>query len=696
MVDISQFDRNHPKLIPLSREVAGELTLLAVLMPFAVFDISAQYMEEVFCTDASSTKGAVCSARCDRKVSEVLWKTGKSKGAYTRLLSPVEALLKNLGELDQGAQELDSVSPSRPLCYQFDFIEVFAGAALITKYLSEEGVACGPPLDLSYSSEYDLSSHLVMQWLTHLIVTGRLKAFFVCPPCTTFSIMRRPALRDRFFPFGYDPKHPQTCVGNMLAHRALQLMRIGHRRGIIGILEQPFSSKMQYLPAWQSVVSLDEVTVVRTDSCQFGSVHLKPFRLVGLRVDMSPLARRCQCQSKHVKVQGGLTKSSAVYTPLLAAAIAKCIFVSMGQLNAFQSEALSVDVKGLENQLVNDVASSSSWQVESSWTFKKESHINILEMCSVLKLASRLALRKRSLRVVNLVDSYVVRGAASKGRSASLGLTPVIRRLCAVSTASFLFFSFPFVPTRLNVSDDPTRDRDPRPPTPSIIHDDWRADDLYNLACIPPTRRWASNWIRLVIGVSSPAVLQLFDNSSWRYTPWLPWFRPGDSSTLDFDATLGFPGEGPLRQVFVTLLCGVGLCIWTSLDYPVCPSALLCLWSCSCGCCRWGAVLAFLGPVDTAMAMPLFPGTPAEKVRAAQREQRGPLPEGRPVLPQTGSQREKFLQIFFQWTLEQNIDIHYMLDNHFTCIDELNLVLSKFGRALYAAGSLGPRLCLGS
>ena len=148
VVDISQFDRNHPKLIPLSREVAGELTLLAVLMPFAVFDISAQYMEEVFCTDASSTKGAVCSSRCDRKVSEVLWKTGKSKGAYTRLLSPVEVLLKNLGELDQGAQELDSVSPSRPLCYQFDFIEVFAGAALITKYLSEEGVACGPPLDL--------------------------------------------------------------------------------------------------------------------------------------------------------------------------------------------------------------------------------------------------------------------------------------------------------------------------------------------------------------------------------------------------------------------------------------------------------------------------------------------------------------------------------------------------------------------
>ena len=457
VVDLAKFDRNHPKLIPLSRSVAEELTLLAVLMPFAVFDISARYMEEVFCTDASTTKGAVCSAYCDRRVQEVLWKTGKSKGAYTRLLSPVEVVLKNLGELDQQLQSPVEVSPCRPLCYQFDFIEVYAGAALITQNLVEMGVACGPPLDLSYSIEYDLSSHLVMRWLTHLVTTGRIKAFFICPPCTTYSIMRRPALRDRFQPFGYNPFHPQTRMGNILAHRALQLMRIGHRRGIAGMLEQPYSSKMQYLPAWQSLVALDEVSVVRSDSCQFGSVHQKPFRLVGLRIDMSPLAKRCKCKTKHVKVQGSLTKSSAVYTPLLATAIAQCIFNSLNRFKSCVADALDLNTKGLENQLVNDVAASSDWRVDSSWTFKKESHINILEMCSLLKLASRLALKKQSLRVVNLVDSFVVRGAASKGRSASLGLTPVIRRLCAVSTAAFLFFSLPFVPTRLNVSDDPTQ-----------------------------------------------------------------------------------------------------------------------------------------------------------------------------------------------------------------------------------------------
>ena len=684
VVELSKFDRNHPKLIPLSRAVAEELTLLAVLMPFAVFDISAKYMDEIFCTDASTKKGAICSAVCDPKVQEVLWKTGKSKGAYTRLLSPIEVLLQNLGELEHKVSDPAAASPSRPLCYQFDFVEVYAGAALITKNLVELGIPCCPPLDLSYSVEYDVSSHLVMRWLTHLVTTGRIKAFFICPPCTTYSIMRRPPLRDRFQPFGYDPYHPQTRMGNLLAHRALQLMRIGHRRGIAGMLEQPYSSKMQYLPAWKSLVALEDISVVRSDSCQFGSIHQKPFRLVGLRIDMSPLAKRCRCQTKHVKVQGSFTKSSAVYTPLLAATIARCIFSSLCRLKACFAEAMDLDTKGLENQLVNDVAASSTWRVDSSWTFKRESHINILEMCSLLKLASRLALRKQSLRVVNLVDSFVVRGAASKGRSASLGLTPVIRRLCAVSTASFLFFSLPYVPTRLNVSDDPTREREPRPPTPSVIDSNWSSDDLFDLAGIPPTRRWASNWIRLVVRLSAPAVLSLSNESVWPFSPWLSWFRPYRVGGYDFDATLGFPGEGPTVAGPFTFLM-FGFCLWISLDFSVCWFGSVLCWISLCGPGCWGAVLAF-SFCDHAMAMPLHPGTPAEISRAAVREARGPLPEGRPVLPRTGTQREKFLQIFFNWALERDIDIRYMLDNHYTCIDELNLVLSKFGRVLYHSG----------
>ena len=442
----NDFDRDRPRLVQLSRQVANELVLLSVLMFFAVFDLAAEYMEEIFCTDASSSKGAICSAPCSKGLHEVLWRSCKSKGSYTRLLSPIETVLANLGEFEPEKLMPECVDPPRPLCYTFDFIEVFAGAALITAELVEMGVSCGPPLDLSNSREYNLESVRVMMWITYLVTAGLLKAFFLCPPCTTFSIMRRPALRDAFFPHGFNPADSQTRLGNILAHRALQLMRVGWMFDAVGMMEQPFSSKMKNLPAWKSIERVSEVRAVRTDSCRFGS----GFRLMGLRINMDRLNKRCQCTQKHVVVQGQHTKASATYTRELAFNIALCFRDAIYSQKRRIQGALDLNVKGLENQLVNDVAVSSDWRVVNSWTFKKQSHINILEMASVLRLANKLAERKKSLRVVNLVDSFVVRGAASKGRSASLGLSPIIRRLNAVCVASFLFFTLPFVPTRLN------------------------------------------------------------------------------------------------------------------------------------------------------------------------------------------------------------------------------------------------------
>ena len=40
----------------------------------------------------------------------------------------------------------------------------------------------------------------------------------------------------------------------------------------------------------------------------------------------------------------------------------------------------------------------------------------------------------------------------------------------------------PFVPTRLNVADDPTRDRQPRPPCPGLGSRSWSRSQLFALA----------------------------------------------------------------------------------------------------------------------------------------------------------------------------------------------------------------------
>ena len=682
LVNQNAFDKNRPRLVRLSRQIANELVLLSVLMPFAVFDLTAEFMDEIFCTDASSLKGAICAAPCRRKVHEVLWKSCKSKGSYMRLLSPIEVVMANLGEFQPDSLSPDIVSPSRPLCYVFDFIEVFAGAALITTELLAMGVSCGPPLDLSFSREYDLESERVMQWLTYLLSAGLLKAFFVCPPCTTFSIMRRPALRDFAFPFGFDPSHPQTRLGNILGHRALQLLRIGWMFDAVGMIEQPFSSKMKNLPSWQAVSKLAEVRTVRTDSCRFGSVHQKGFRLMGLRMNMDRLDKRCRCVGKHVVVQGSLTKASATYTRELAFNIALCFRDAIRSLKLSIQSSLDLDVKGLENQLVNDVALGSDWKVMHSWTFKKQSHINILEMSAVLRLANKLAERRKPLRVVNLVDSFVVRGAASKGRSASLGLTPVIRRLNAVSVAASLFFTLPFVPTRLNVSDDPTRNCQLRSRIPSFT-DSLSDSDLFDVAAISGYKRWASNWIRLVLRLNCLSSFRMWDRSIFRQVPLETWYEKVPWTTLDFDSTLGFPGEGPqfryafgLRGFFSVSVLPV--CVWCGV--------LLCfLRPVGAVPCRWGCMLLLFVPRG-AMAMPIVPGTTGEFAKMQDRNARGPLPEGRPVLPKTGSQRQKFLTAFLDWTVEQQIDFEDMLQNFHTCSEEVNILLTRYGRLLYNNG----------
>lgn len=71
-------------------------------------------------------------------------------------------------------------------------------------------------MDIRISEEYDLRLVHVMAWLTHLLQSGTLKGVLLEPPCAAFSIIRRPALRSKFVPFGFDTEDTQTATGNLL------------------------------------------------------------------------------------------------------------------------------------------------------------------------------------------------------------------------------------------------------------------------------------------------------------------------------------------------------------------------------------------------------------------------------------------------------------------------------------------------
>ena len=168
-------------------------------------------------------------------------------------------------------------------------------------------------------------------------------------------------------------------------------MALGHRFVVPGLLENPYCSLIKHLPSWIAVSRLPGASVCRTDSCRFGSIHLKPFRFLGVHCGLSGLSMKCRCSGKHVRIEGTYTKKSAVYTDQLAAAIPDMFTKAILAISHRQNRDEGFSVDGHENLLVNDVAKSCHWEEVSSWTFKKLTHINLRELSWVLWNLYRLA-----------------------------------------------------------------------------------------------------------------------------------------------------------------------------------------------------------------------------------------------------------------------------------------------------------------
>ena len=93
LVDASKLDSSQPRLVALPRSICQELVLVSVLSVMAVMDLSLDVHEHVFGTDASNSHGAIVSTTLPRRLSWMITRMCKCKGAYTRILSPFESVL---------------------------------------------------------------------------------------------------------------------------------------------------------------------------------------------------------------------------------------------------------------------------------------------------------------------------------------------------------------------------------------------------------------------------------------------------------------------------------------------------------------------------------------------------------------------------------------------------------------------------
>ena len=658
LVDSSAICPSRPRLVKLPRTVANELTVLALLVSLAVSDLRSEASDFIYATDASLAKGAICRAPVNVDFARFLWRISRSKGAYHRLMTPLQTVSKRLGLLEELGPD-DPSSVPRPVAFCYDFLEVFSGAATVSHALGSLGCfVVGPPIDLSISEEYNMEWVRVVSWITFMLASKRLCSVMCEPPCTSFSIMRRPPLRSRLCPYGFSPRNQQTYLGNLLLCRSLQILRVALINGACALLESPFSALTKHLPPYKAFLKNPGVSMCRTDSCMFGSIHLKPFRFLAANLDLSCLQIRCSRDHKHVVVQGAYTKASATYTAGLSKALAQTFSGGIMRFKGVIEDCCEPPVKGLESQAINSVALSSDWEVDKTWTFRRPAHINVLEFSVLEKLAMDLVQRGISQRVVSLADSFVVSAAAAKGRTSSYGLAPVLRRYNALCVAGGLYINVPFVPTRMNCSDDPTRDCPLRSKSGSFDVSQLSPSDQYRVAALPKLRRWCSNWLRLLLSLVGPSCLVWNDRSVYRQRCF--GFPRLDFVQMDFDATLGFPGEGPLCLFVFCLLCPMTVCLpWNSA--------------------------AFLAMVMVGEAV-LFPRHSADLARQRKRQSVPQLPSGRPVLETTSNNREELFAAFSTWCSSQDIPLGSLLESALFNVEEINSVLSAYGKALYSAG----------
>ena len=577
------------------------------------------------------------------------------------LLRTAEAILHSHDDMYEPSVDWHPSKPDegpkvdRPIGMRFDFVEVCGGVGAVTRKLSSYGIVCAPVLDITYSPHYNMANLRVLEWFIFLLEEGRLLAFFVAPPCTTFSPIRFPALRTYQKPLGIDTSHPQVIHGTKVAHASLTLMFTARRTNSLGLAEQPKRSKMKKLPAWLRLLALG---AVENDlaSCAYGSIHKKEFTFLSMNMDARSLCRECSKDHDHVPIEGKYTKASAMYVEELVCAIAE-VFVR--HLTILKAVAATVDIRtdGLEDPISNDVALHWPWRVQSAWRWKKPAHINLLETSCVVRLARHVAKTAPDSRFVFLSDSHVSRSAIARGRTSSQALKPLLQQYAAIVIAYGLYPAGRFVPTRMMPADAPSRGAELEKPSPCSLLNGLSAEGLLWLSKACKLRRWAANWVRLVILLHQGLVSFFLDEDSLRRYSSIPSFDP--ECLLDFDMTLGYPGEGPSGFLHGFGCCGFG-----------------CLLS-------FGCFISFL-----TAAVAVWDGAHVSHGDLQRQRQRANivLGDGRRVTEMTSSVRHDLLQNLKGWLTGQGISFDEVFMGNPPDIDLINKVLSDFGKALFGLG----------
>ena len=564
-------DRPKHEVFCLSNQSRNELQMIAILAPMAHSDLRVHYSPYLYTTDASPWGGAVCKAEVGSKVTEELWRHSEQKGFYTRLESPVSAILSekgidhcsNLFGEEPPKLLVSSIPNSLSEGILYDALELFRGSGNWSNAHSAMGLSVhdGVDTDGRRIRSMDLTDMGVFRELVALALRRVVKEWHAGVPCLSFGTLRRPRVRSKTQPFGFDPEDPFTRLHNCIAQRTGIILVLAILGGSYISVEQPGSSCLFHMHVYTVLIRLGCI-ITRFCFCHFGSAFMKPSKWLHNKPWLESLSCKCQCphRGSHFVVQGTFTHENienfksrcrpscqAVYGceptvgqavssfsaayPLelvtrMASGAAAAKRGEVGKLSA-ESRVKTISELGIQLEMLDSSwlqgespYPTRKWHEDPDWVseicdslkfrecfrykFKKSGHINVNEARTYKSWIKSLSKSSPNTRCVGLLDSRVTIGAAAKGRSSSFAISRVLQGSLAYILGGNLYPGCIHCRSQDNRADEPSRGSDVREPTKEVPL--WLTDlqlgkyDRFDkVVAANRVPKLAARWLRLLL-----------------------------------------------------------------------------------------------------------------------------------------------------------------------------------------------------
>ena len=523
--------KNRETAFCLSTGAKQELLLLALWAPFAYTNLRSTPLSQIFCSDASLAGCGVCSATISPSTTLELCRVAEQKGFYTRIDT---STLGCYDAIQDGGISLDSrIPPPLQEGFLWDFVEIFRGSGHLSQGHRDAGLSVHPGFDIADGELGDVLAVSTFLSIVGLICRRVIRAWHVAPVCTTFGALRRPRLRSKLEPFGFNPSDPATSLGNRFAMRGGFILSLCHYYGLICSIEQPRGSVMYRLEIYQMLLRWGFYSAT-FPFCSWGTPFQKLSWWLGNNPFLCKLQGSCKCgqQGSHFRVQGTFDRKrlrqflalckpdvNAVFdrSPQLGEHVARfsgaypkplCLFIAkQNQLRIMQSDDLEhrspLRPFGRPPYWMAELGKNLRWQKLLQYPLKKKNHININEHLAYRSLLKHVAKTSPHSRFAVLLDSRVIIGCNAKGRSSSKQLNFYLNSSLPYIVGGDLYPHLLHIGTHENASDDISRFVNLRSPAgalpPWLVALQSGETDLFDQVREADKLEWPFNgWARLV------------------------------------------------------------------------------------------------------------------------------------------------------------------------------------------------------